>query len=103
VWAGLLLGGVLIGLSIYLDRAPIAEGLLLGGLAAFGVSILLAMFGCDGRARARHITASTVTLDRVSEEFAEAVRDGVRPVAAGAKSPGRGGMELQTAKYYRGR
>jgi hypothetical protein len=72
----------------------------MAGLATVGVTVLVVLFGSDGRARATHITVTAVTLDRVSEEFAEAVRSGSTPARA---CSGRGGMELLTAKYYRGR
>jgi hypothetical protein len=55
----------------------------------------VAVFVCNPVFRATHISDDTVTLDGVSDGFRDAVEGGERQVAP------RGGMELQTAKYFR--
>lgn len=108
VVAGFALAAVLIGLGVYLlERLKLdsGESVLLAGFAALGVTLLVVVFGSDGCARATLITATTIALDPVSEEFAEAVHNGVASSGVGMASAGkaRGGVELQTAKYFRNR
>jgi hypothetical protein len=105
VWAGLALSAALIGLGIYLNQngAPeLGEGVLGAGFVGLALSLMVLMFGSDGSARVKHITAETVTIDRVSPELAAAIESVATP-SFEAPVTNRGGMELQTAKYYRSR
>jgi hypothetical protein len=67
----------------------------------FGLFTLVVAVGLsDDRVRPKHIDDRNVTLDRVSDAFAAAVHTGAtdpRPSPIPA-----GGMELATARYYRG-
>lgn len=63
-------------------------------------SLVLAVALVDDRVRAKHIDDRSVTLDRVSDEFAAAVEGG-GPRRERAVVPA-GGVGLATARYYRG-
>jgi hypothetical protein len=74
--------------------------LLIAFLIGLG-SLVLSIAFVDDRVRAANIDDRSITLDRVSDEFAAAVEQGgprrERPTAVPS-----GGMELATSRYYRG-
>jgi hypothetical protein len=99
---GLLLA-VAVGCSAeVLATGSVTRGDLIAGSFLFGLSALVVAVGLvDDRVRAAGIDDRTVTLDRVSEAFAEAVTSGERGPTRRAPAAA-GGMELATARYYRG-
>lgn len=68
------------------------------GLASLVLSVALV----DDRVRAANIDERSITLDRVSDEFAAAVEGGGPRRERAAAAVPAGGMELATARYYRG-
>lgn len=78
-------------------RSDVIAGAVLFGLFTLVVAVALA----DDRVRPNHIDDRSVTLDRVSDAFAAAVESGARGPERRAQVPS-GGMELATARYYRG-
>ncbi|QEL15089.1 hypothetical protein [Limnoglobus roseus] len=108
VWVGVAIGAALIGVGLCIDEnlnLPSSMYLSMAGFATLVVTLLVVLFGSDGSVRATHITRSTITLDRVSEEFVDAVQHGFEPseVAQELADTPPNGMELQTAKYLRRR
>lgn len=78
-------------------QADVIAGAVLFGLFTLVVAVALA----DDRVRPKHIDDRSVTLDRVSDAFAEAVESGAQGPVRRAHVPS-GGVELATARYYRG-
>lgn len=92
VWGGIAAAAVVAGVGVYLSAGDLA-------VYAVGAMVLLGMvavFVCNPSIRATHISNTTITLNGVSEAFAEAVEHGTRQMIP------TGGMALQTAKYFRG-
>jgi hypothetical protein len=77
-------------------RTDVILGAVLFGLA----SVVVAVGLVDDRVRATGIADRTLTLDRVSQEFADAVKNGERGPDRREAVPA-GGMELATARFYR--
>jgi TM2 domain-containing membrane protein YozV len=102
-WGGLALAVVLIALGFCMHQymnLEIGQGVIFAGFVTVGIALLVLWFGDDGSPRATCITSKTITLDQVSQEYSEAVRNGVAPGSASGRT---GEIELQTAKYFRAR
>jgi hypothetical protein len=102
------LGLVVLLVGLYLSLFMKVEGgeSVFGvGLAVICVTGLIAFLAGDPGARATEITAETVTLDRVSQEFVDALANWavLTTDAPAADESCEGRIQLQTAKYYRDR
>jgi hypothetical protein len=102
-----LFGGLLLatGLGVTADQfvpdATLRSQLTVSAVLLGGFSVLAAVMARDDRVRAAGIDPRSVTLERVSREFAEAVTGGERGPGPRAAAPG-GGVVLASARYYRG-
>ncbi|MBN9518985.1 hypothetical protein J0H58_10780 [bacterium] len=96
-----LLVAFAVGFGSHLVPAFRQTDVILGAIL-FGLFTLVVAVGlADDRVRPKHIDDRSVTLDRVSDAFAEAVGPGGRGPERRSPVPA-GGMELVTARYYRG-
>lgn len=100
-FSGLLLAaGLGFGADQFVADATLRSQLTVGAILLGGFSILAAVMARDDRARAAGIDPRSVTLERVSREFAEAVAGGERGPGPRSADTG-GGVVLSTARYYR--
>jgi hypothetical protein len=105
-WWALALGLLLaVGIGCSADLVAtnnITSGDVIAGAFLFGLlAVAVAVFLSDDRVRPVRIDDRKVTLDRVSDEFAQAVECGI-PGLGGHTGARTGGMELATARYLRG-